>query len=517
MGDASRDAPCPFTGEHTGMLTAGLGGVTHNGCVALAEGGHLLAACAQERVTRVQGAGFNATGLPDEALDLLLQRTGKSRQAVDRYAVAERCAVPENGARVERIDHHFAHACAAYLTSPFSSAAIVVCDEDAPHLSVWEGRGGSVTRVDIPWTGPGFTDVYARFCRAFGFHGVTRDHRLEALARLRPGADDGRLDGLIAVRDNALALAPDLETRIEQWIPPSRIRDSVAAASVAAALQAELGRAFLEFLATVRQRTSCRQLVLGGSFFYHSWINTLVKRAGLFADVFVPVDPGNAGLAVGTALHAGGASPQPLSPFLGPSYTGQEIKEVLDNCKLHYEWESEDGVIAKAVRALQQGTLVGWFDGGMEWGPRALGARCILANPFAPYVLENLNRFLKHREPWRGYALSGLERAVAEHFDGPASAPFMESDYRPRDPARFAHVLPSPGAAIRIQTVGAGGLRRFVRLLEAFGAATGLPFLVNTSFNGFHEPIVCSPRDAVRVFYGSGLDLLVLGPFILRK
>jgi carbamoyltransferase len=153
----------------------------------------------------------------------------------------------------------------------------------------------------------------------------------------------------------------------------------------------------------------------------------------------------------------------------------------------------------------------------MEWGPRALGARCILANPFAPYVLENLNHFLKRRAPWRGYAISGLEHAVGEHFDGPARAPFMESDYRPRDAKRFANVLPSPNAAIRVQTVGREAQPRFRRLLDAFGAATGLPFLVNTSFNGFHEPIVCSPRDAVRVFYGSGLDLLVLDQFVLRK
>ncbi len=134
-----------------------------------------------------------------------------------------------------------------------------------------------------------------------------------------------------------------------------------------------------------------------------------------------------------------------------------------------------------------------------------------------PYVLENLNRFLKQREPWRGYALSGTAEAVAEHFDGPARAPYMECDFTPRDAQRFRHVLPTAGAAVRVQTVDASGLPRFARLLEAAGAASGLPFLVNTSFNGFHEPIVCSPRDAVRVFYGSGLDLLVLNQFILRK
>jgi carbamoyltransferase len=154
----------------------------------------------------------------------------------------------------------------------------------------------------------------------------------------------------------------------------------------------------------------------------------------------------------------------------------------------------------------------------MEWGPRALGARCILANPTAPYVLENLNRFLKRRDPWRGYALSGLHESLATHFEGPESAPFMECDYRPRDVARFREALPSADAAVRVHSVSAAdGLPHFRRLLEAFGEATGLPFLINTSFNGFHEPIVCSPRDAVRVFYGTGLDVLVVNQFVLRK
>jgi carbamoyltransferase len=153
----------------------------------------------------------------------------------------------------------------------------------------------------------------------------------------------------------------------------------------------------------------------------------------------------------------------------------------------------------------------------MEWGQRALGARSILANPLAPYVLENLNRFLKRRDPWRGYALSALGDGVGQHFDGPEHAPFMECDYRPRDASKLAHVLPVPEAAVRVQTIDARGPCRFRKLLEAFRAATGLPCVVNTSFNGFHEPIVCSPRDAVRVFYGSGIDVLMLDRFVLTK
>jgi carbamoyltransferase len=498
-------------------LTAGFGGAARHGCVALSDGERLVGVCEQERATRVRAAGFNSTGLPDEALDALLERLGRSRADVARYVQAEAGHDADPGDRFDRVDHHFAHSCASYLSSPFTSAAIVVCDHEAPKLSVWEGRASAVTPIEWPWNGPGFADVYTRFARAFGFRSAAGDQRFEALARLRPDGRDDRLSAVLTGDGFSLTVHPCLERVVEQSLADERTTDCPLSARLAAALQARLSELFIEFLGEVQRRVGADQLCLAGSFFYHSSINTAAKQAKLFADVFVPVDPGNSGLAVGTALHASGAGPCQASPFLGPAYSSYETKETLDNCKLQYDLESDEGAIAAAVSALQRGMLVGWFDGAMEWGPRALGARSILANPFSPYVLENLNRFLKRREPWRGYALSGPKEAVAEHFDGPVSAPFMECDFKPRDAARFRNVLPEPGAALRIQTVDNTAPPRFRRLLEAFAATTGMPFLANTSFNGFHEPIVCSPRDAVRVFYGSGLDMLVMTQFVLRK
>lgn len=501
------------------MMTAGLGGVVRHGCVALVEDSRVVGVCEQERVTRVRNAGFNPSGLPDEALNLLLQRLRRTRNDVGRYVLAEETSSQgECVAWFERIEHHLAHACAAYLTSPFSSAAIVVCDDEMPKVSLWEGRGPSVDRFDWPWSGPGFAEVYSSCARAFGFCSPAGGQHFEALARLRPDSRDERLATLLAMDDTtALTIDSRLSQILDEWLDREVVAATPSKAAMAAAVQARIGAVFLDFLAQVRRRTAHEQLCLAGSFFYHSSMNTLAKGSGLFRDVFVPIDPGNSGLAVGAALHMDGRAPYAVSPFLGPSYSADEAKEVLDNCKLQYSWESEEAVIHTAVDALRKGQLVGWFDGAMEWGPRALGARCILANPFVPFVLENLNHFLKRREPWRGYAISGLEEAVADHFDGPDTAPFMECDYKPHDSALFVHALPSLSAAIRLHTVSHGTLPRFRRLLEAFGASTGLPFLVNTSFNGFNEPMVCSPRDAVRVFYGSGLDLLVIDQFVLKK
>ena len=498
-------------------MIAGIGGGTRNGSAALADAGHLVGVCAQERVSRQRGAGVEGSGFPDVALDMLLQRLGRTRAAIGRYAVATSDG-PAPVVSIERVDHHLAHASTAYFTSPFTSAAVVVCDHEGSEVSVWHGDGANLRPVPWPWVGPGFVSVFSRCSAALGFTLATADQRTEALARLRPDGRDAAVDRLIRREGASLVVDAGLEAFIESRLAGHGEDGSPAHAALAAALQGRLAELLIEFLGEVRATVGLDRLCLGGSLFYHSSMNTRVRQSGTFAEVFLPIDPGDSGLAVGAALHALGQAPSSVSPFLGPSYSAEETKHVLDNCKLQYSWESEEGAVQAAVRALQQGRLVGWFDGGLEWGPRALGARCILANPTAPYVLENLNRFLKRRDPWRGYALSGLHEAISEHFEGPDSAPFMECDYLPRDAARFREALPSADAAVRVHSVSAtDGLPRFRRLLQAFGEATGLPFLINTSFNGFHEPIVCSPRDAVRVFYGTGLDVLVINQFLLRK
>jgi carbamoyltransferase len=387
-----------------------------------------------------------------------------------------------------------------------------------PKVSVWRGVGGDISRLDWPWLGSGLTDLYSECAAVVGFASSAGEQRLEALARLAPDHRDARVDGLFSTDGISIATKPGWQAALDTWVADAKARGGlVACAGLAAALQNRIIELFLSLLEHVRQRTTDGELCLAGSLFYNSAINTVARQSKRFTDVFVPIDPGNPGLALGTALHANRRAPQLLAPFLGPAYDAKEIKATLDNCKLRYDWKNDDAVVELAVSALRKGMLVAWFEGGMEWGPRALGGRSILANPFSPYVLENLNGFLKRRQPWRGYGLSVLKEALGQHFDGPSDAPFMESDYRVRDPIAFKHALPVEGSKVRVHAVDRRSPRRFRRLLEAFGSATGVPCLVNTSFNGFHEPIVCNPRDAVRVFYGSGVDMLVVEQFVLVK
>ena len=339
--------------------------------------------------------------------------------------------VDRRGETSVRLEHHFAHACAAFLPSPYDSATIVVCDHDSPHVSVWNGEGGTVSRVDRTWLGPGFAELYTECAQVLGFVGAGSEQRLEAMARLDPSAPAERFSNLFGFGGDHLQLLSDWRSQIECSVSGADFR---VKAGVAAELQARIGQRLLEFVASVKCHAPARtKLCVGGSLFLNSYFNSLVRSSGLFEDVFVPVNPANGGLAIGGALHASGQARRAVTPFLGPSYSPHDVKATLDNCKLTYEWASEAETISIAVDALQHGRLVAWFDGPMEWGSRALGARSILANPRQPHVLENLNHFLKQRDPWRGYALSGVESAVRDHFDGPVRSPFMECDYTPKD------------------------------------------------------------------------------------
>jgi carbamoyltransferase len=418
----------------------------------------------------------------------------------------------------QAVDHHLGHAALAFLSSPFDRAAVLVCDtHSARELSIWVGHDSDVEDQDWPWRGRAFASLYAQCAELFDFS-PGQAHRLEALAHLARGGRAEELATIFQYTDGALKVDANWRADIEQMIQADRRRHGHAA-ETASAIQRRIGELLVEFLADVRAAVKVDALCLAGGLFYNTYFNTLLRASGLFSECFVPINPGNAGLAVGASLMVArpdGVRNRPIvSPFLGPEYDLEEIKATLDSCKLSYEFVSEAEAQDAAVGALLRGHLVGWYQGRMEWGHRALGHRSILADPRCEYVLDNLNFFLRKRERTRPFGLSVCEDAVHDLFCGPASSPLMEYEYRPRDD-HFRHAMPAGASTIRVQTVTPDH-RGFWTLLKKMEQASGVAALINTSFNGFHEPIVCSPRDAVRVFFGTGLDMLVLGRFVLTK
>jgi len=206
--------------------------------------------------------------------------------------------------------------------------------------------------------------------------------------------------------------------------------------------------------------------------------------------------------------------------FLGPEYSDQQVKPDLDNCKLAYRYiVSEDKLLEEVAELLRRGNIVAWVQGRAEFGPRSLGSRSIIASPLLAHMRENLNLFVKHRETYRPFAASVTEEKASEFFEGcsPLSN-FLLTLSRVRDDKR--QVIPaawfSDGQA-RVHTVSRKTNSLFWRLLDKFREKTGVPVLLNTSFNLMGDPIVCTPREAIRSYYCSGIDVLVINHFLLQK
>lgn len=495
-------------------VVIGLAGAARNGSVAACHGGRIVAMCEQERVTRTRREPLTPGKLPTQTVSTILRIGQFSAADVSTYAVAEPSVTLPADVPVEYVDHHRAHAATAFYTSHFPNATILVCDRSGnPELTVWLGDERGIRRADFEWRGPGLATLYTLASESFGF-GDDGDARLEALARVGARGEPAR-HAEIAWRDDTLDIPADFQSSIH-----SAVQGDTARAALAAQVQRHLGDVLLDVVGSIKRQCGGETLCLAGGLFYNSFFNTLLARSNLFSNTFVPANPGNAGVAIGAALlatdNAVHDTSSPTSPFLGPGFTPEEIKATLDNCKLSYDYLSSGRLLDQATAALVKGELVGWFHGRMEWGVRALGNRSILASPVAPYVLENLNRFLKHREPHRTYSLAVCAEDVARFFCGPPASRLMEYEYEVLDRVLFRHLLPENASRLRVQTVDASA-GMFYELLRAFGDLTGVPVLVNTSFNGFNEPIVCHPRDAVRVFYGTGLDMAVLDSLVIRK
>ncbi|MDP1571854.1 MAG: carbamoyltransferase C-terminal domain-containing protein [Vicinamibacterales bacterium] len=522
-------------------MIIGISGSRQGPSAALLDG-RALAASEESRLARLRLS--ERTTFPRHGLRELAAFLGRRVDDITAVAVTSGGQFPGRD-DVETVDHHLAHAAYAFHASGFDSAAVVVCDSATERgWTAWRGVADGLTRVEDDLGAFPLAHLYSDLTGALGLAPGRDEHIVEAMARVGR-ATEHPVAAAFAVHDEGLIV--DARWRERLAVTPGDQGSAGTPAQVAAAtaVQAALAEALLALLARVQRATGATRVCLSGGLFYNTHFTTEAATRGPFAEVFVPPHPGNGGAAIGAALsltrssdrsetrsedtfpdrhiphprsphHDVTTSPDLPSPFLGPSFTDEQIKATLDNCKLVYTLMDDERVVQMAVAAMMRGALVGWFDGRMEWGPRALGHRSVLAGASGPHVLDNLNGFLKQRPWYRAYGVSVPASRVQELFEGPPVSDYMQFEYRPRDPRQFAALLPPGTTRLRVHTVDARG-PRMLRLLEVAEAQSGAPVLVNTSFNGFHEPLVCTPRDAVRVFYGTGLDVLSLGRFVIRK
>ncbi|MSO19493.1 MAG: carbamoyltransferase [Acidobacteria bacterium] len=553
--------------EATSPNILGVSASSHDAAAALLQGGRMVAAIEEEKLSRVR----RTHGLPQQAIRYCLDQAGLRAADIQFVSVARPLRDRARGsqsaetwipawlktefssAKVILVDHHACHAAAAFYPSPFDRALVLVLDEsgDGKSASLSLGSGLDIEPLSDATFPDSLGNLFSRVAALAVFASFGEEHKLQWLST----AGTPRY---AQVFRNILAMQPGALLSVDQSyllagegarggfagkffeaceLPLSGEFTEIQRVDLAASLQLVVNETVELLVGAHLQRTESENLCLGGGVALNSLLISHLESSTKFGGVFVQPAAGNAGNAVGAALHCAHthlrlASRTPLDHlFFGPEFSDEAIKDVLENSKLSFRYlPQRKDIITAAVDVLKGDRILGWFQGRAEFGPRALGARSILASPLGQYVNENLNQYVKHREKYRPFAAAVPEESASEYFEFSGSARFLTSVGRVKQKHldRFASNLlvtqSEPGSTegtmenrIRVQIVNKTSNRYLWDLLDAFGKATGVPVLFNTSFNLFGEPMVCSPRDAIRSFYCSGLDHLMIGPFSLAK
>ena len=446
-----------------------------------------------------------------------------------------------SAAPLVNFEHHLCHAASAFYPSGFDRSLILTLDQCGDMWSglVALGEGSNLTRLQSLHFPNSLGWFYSHVTALLGFRPGRDEHKVQWLSK--EGSPEflpvfrklfSRNENGLPVLDlqyistasggrNTLsrAILSELGIGEQGCVPKGRVR-----AQIARSAQEFLQETVVEIAETYRRKTGARNLAVAGGVFLNVLVARALEKQTGFDQVFVQPVAGNPGCALGAAyLGLLRLNPDPTRRplphlFLGPKFQEMEIKAVLDNCKTIYRYlPSENHLIDETVRLLREDKIVAWCQGRLEFGHRALGNRSIVASPFSPYVTENLNRYVKHREDFHPFGLSVPEEDAARLFDCTANCRFMSSIGSLRDgPKELEHFAFNGGAA-RVHTVERQVNPRFWNLLTKFGEASPAPVLLNTSFNLFGEPLVCDVRDAIRSFYCSGVDALVLGNFLIVK
>jgi carbamoyltransferase len=522
------------------MIILGLGGILSDAACALLRDGELIAAIEEKKIARRHTSGE----LPQNAITGALQIARVEPGQVDCVALVRpfgdasdtslhlqvRAQFPN--ARLVLVEHHTAHAASAWYPSGFDEAVVLTLDRagDLRCGARWEANGNAL-RLDKELFYPdSFGDLYGRVTELLGFQGNADEHKVQWLST----AGDDRF---VPVFEEMITWGNDEWPRIDRsWFENSRLNRGGFDEKLFAALGLDGNSTVPESLkphiaagiqravenAVLRLAGDARNVCLAGGLAMNALLVSAIEKKH---NVFVQPAAGNAGTAIGAVFHAccsiyGRRPVASLSDLcLGPEYSAEETKQVLENCKLRFRYLlTTDEVIETAVRALNDHQIVAWMHGRMEFGPRALGNRSILASPLNPYSTENLNIYIKHREPFRKFAASVPEELASEYFDVGPNARYLATVGRVKPEHRKtfeAAVL--GGDVVRVHTVSKTDNPLYYRLLQEAGKRTGLPVLYNTSFNLFGDPLVCTPRDAARSFYSSGIDAMFVGNFLLQK
>src|SRR5713226_3528579 len=468
----------------------------------------------------------------------------------------------KTGAKFHCIEHHQAHLASSFFVSPFERAALLSADGLGDFASTMWGTGaGSRMSIDGAVAFPHSLGLfYSAVTQYLGFLKFGDEYKVMGLAayghpeRLEVFRDIVRFDsrsngngfrlGLDffthhrtgpemswAEADKTPALGKMFSGEMAKRLGPSRVPEETLEQrhrNLAASLQARLEEVYLGMLRKLAAHTGLKTVCLAGGVAFNCVANGKIFDATPFEQVYVHPAAGDAGLAVGAAFyvwHQKLGKPRSFvmdHAYWGPGYSREEIHRAIDSNGLAESGYSiaelsEEELVRCAAAIVADGKILGWFQGRTEWGPRALGNRSIVADPRRPEMKDILNRRIKHRETFRPFAPSILEEATGQYFERSYPSPFMTLTYPVRIEKR--QEIPAPthvDGTGRLQTVSRAVNPRYWRLIREFANLTGVPVVLNTSFND-NEPIVCRPEEAIDCFLRTKMDVLVLGNTIIRK
>ena len=441
--------------------------------------------------------------------------------------------------KIYYFDHHLCHAISAFFVSPFERAAILTIDgageEVTTMFAIGEGTKVKVLKtIKLPHS---LGQFYASITSFLGFKIQCDEYKVMGLAAygepiyadffrkvIKP-LPQGEFRYNIKILDYHLArkriFLPTLTKVIGHPRHPGEAI-SQRHANVAASAQRILEEILFHFANYLYQKTKIKKLCLAGGVALNSVANGKLLFHSPFEHIFIQPAASDAGTALGAALYlyhslTGRGRYLMKDVYLGPAFSSKFCERVLKNFNLTYELLTEDEICQRAAHALTSGKLIFWFQGRMEWGPRALGNRSLLADPRKKEMKEIINKRVKHREEFRPFAPSILEEAFEEYFGFKGSFPFMLFTF-PVNPKK-QHLIPAvvhvDGTA-RPQTVSKETNPLYWQLIKYFEKITGIPLILNTSFN-VQEPIVCTPEDAVKTFLRTKVDHLILNNFWVNR
>ena len=540
------------------MRILGINAIFHDPAAALVVDGQVVAAAEEERFSRrkhgKRPVPFSAWELPELAARWCLAEAGIGPDDLDAVAYSYDPELVRPGqagldarwedlrttyARrapaflatalhgldpdtVRFVPHHIAHAASAGLAAPFRDSAVLVADGRGEAVSHLAGRyrDGSLEVLATQELPHSLGLMYEEVTEHLGFLRSSDEYKVMALASYaRPRFLRELRSHVESTGDGGFVVRPlDWSTLVKRRAPRDEIRPEHA--ELAASVQVRLEEVLLELARWLHGRTGERRLTMAGGVALNCVANTRLLAEGPFDELWVQPAAGDAGTALGGALHLARAYGEPAAPMpgadLGRGWSDADLAAWLDNARVRYSRPAD--LAAAVADALAADEIVAWFQGRAEYGPRALGHRSLLAHPGRSANLERLNA-VKGRERFRPIAPMVLVERAGELFGrGPIPSPYMlfVHDVAPEWRDRIPAVVHVDGTA-RIQTVDRAAEPLLARMLESFASRTGLPVVVNTSLNTAGRPMVDDPRDALECFGSSPVDVLAIGPFLVRR